>query len=96
MNVEIRVPNFGEVNGIFISKWLKETGDIVEKDEVIAEIDTDKAYITLNSPESGRLEILTDHVYVENGQLLARLDTAFKPDKKRVNNISPNDIVGRK
>lgn len=100
MIVEIRVPDFGELSRLShqpmtISKWVKETGDVVEKDEVIAEIDSDKAYITLNAPESGRLEILVEAGDVENNLLLARLDTSFKPEPKIKNNISPNDIVGR-
>lgn len=95
MILEIRVPEFEKENGLTIAKWLKETGDIVEKDESIAEVDTDKALITIEAPEAGRLEILVGCEEVENGQLLARLDTSFKPEPKIKNNISPNDIVGR-
>jgi 2-oxoglutarate dehydrogenase E2 component (dihydrolipoamide succinyltransferase) len=95
MIVEIRVPDFGEVNGMTIARWVKETGDVVEKDEVIAEVDSDKACITINSPEAGRIEILVDNVDVESGQLIARLDTYFKPDKKIPNSTPDNYIVGR-
>lgn len=95
MILEIRVPDFGELSRMTITRWVKQTGDVVEKDEVLAEIDSDKAYITIDSPEAGRLEILVESGCVENGQLLARLDTSFKPEPKIKNNISPNDIVGR-
>ncbi len=73
MITDIRVPNFGEVNTITIFKWLKETGDTVEKDEVIAEVDSDKAYITINSPQSGRIEVLVGCEEVKKDQLLARI-----------------------
>jgi len=95
MIVEIRVPDYGELSRMTITKWVKETGDIVEKDEVIAEIDSDKTYITLNAPEAGLLEILVETGEVENNQLLAHLDTRIKPEPKVKSNISPNDIVGR-
>ena len=95
MILEIRVPNLGEVNTITIVKWLKETGDLVEKDEVIAEVDSDKAYITINAPESGQIEVLLDCEEVEKEQLIARIDTSIKPKPKIKNIISPNDIVGR-
>jgi 2-oxoglutarate dehydrogenase E2 component (dihydrolipoamide succinyltransferase) len=95
MIAEIRVPDFGEINGMTITKWVKETGDIVEKDEIIAEVDSDKAYITINAPESGILEVLVDCGDVQNGQLIARVNTAEYVNSKIKNNISPNDIIGR-
>lgn len=73
MSVEIRVPDFGEVNGMYMPKWLKKCGDLVKKDEVIADMNLESTYLTINSPVSGRLKIVSDHVYVENGQLLARI-----------------------
>ncbi len=87
MILEIRVPEFEKENGLTIAKWLKETGDIVEKDESIAEVDTDKALITIEAPEAGRLEILVGCEEVENGQLLARLDTSFKPEPIKVDSF---------
>ena len=95
MIIEIRIPDFGELSRMTITKWVKETGDLVEEDDVIAEIDSDKAYITINAPEAGMLEILVEAGEVENDQLLARLNTDFKPESKVKSNISPNDIVGR-
>jgi len=95
MIIEIRVPYFRELNGMTITKWVKETGDIVEKDQIIAEVDSDKALITINSPESGILEVLVDCGDVQNGQLIARVNTAEYVNPKIKNNISPNDIIGR-
>lgn len=95
MKIEIRTPDIGDVDGLTISKWVKNSGDIVEKDEVIAEVESDKALITLNAQDSGVLEIKSDVGYAKKGQLIATIDDSIKPDKKHPNIISPNDIVGR-
>ena len=52
--VELKVPSPGEsITEVVIARWVKNTGDIVEKDEVLAEVDSDKATLTLNAEESG-------------------------------------------
>jgi len=57
--LELKVPSPGEsVTEVTIARWLKNSGDVVEKDEVVAEIDSDKATLTLNAEEAGKLEIL--------------------------------------
>jgi len=48
--VELKVPSPGEsITEVTIARWLKKTGDVVEKDEVLAEIDSDKATLTFDS-----------------------------------------------
>ena len=52
------VPAVGEsINEVTISSWLKKEGDIVELDEIIAEIDSDKATFDLTAESSGKLII---------------------------------------
>ena len=52
------VPAVGEsINEVTISAWLKKDGDIVELDEIIAEIDSDKATFDLTAESSGKLKI---------------------------------------
>ena len=56
--IKMMVPAVGEsINEVTISSWLKKDGDIVELDEVIAEIDSDKATFDLTSESSGKLKI---------------------------------------
>jgi 2-oxoglutarate dehydrogenase E2 component (dihydrolipoamide succinyltransferase) len=56
--IEMMVPAVGEsINEVTISSWLKKDGDLVELDEVIAEIDSDKATFDLTAESSGKLEI---------------------------------------
>ena len=51
MAVEIKVPSPGEsISEVQIARWIKNDGDYVQKDEEIAEIDSDKATLTLVAP----------------------------------------------
>jgi 2-oxoglutarate dehydrogenase E2 component (dihydrolipoamide succinyltransferase) len=82
--VELKVPSPGEsITEVVIAKWVKNTGDVVEKDEVLAEIDSDKATLTLNAEESGKIEVLAaEGDTVKVGQVVVKIDTSFKPEPK--------------
>lgn len=59
MPIEITIPTLGEsITEATILRWLKTTGESVEGDEVIVEIETDKATMELVAPEAGVLLIL--------------------------------------
>jgi 2-oxoglutarate dehydrogenase E2 component (dihydrolipoamide succinyltransferase) len=56
MPVELKVPASGEsITEVQIGRWLKKEGDRVERDEVVVEIETDKAAVELPAPVGGRL-----------------------------------------
>jgi 2-oxoglutarate dehydrogenase E2 component (dihydrolipoamide succinyltransferase) len=82
--VELKVPSPGEsITEVVIARWVKQTGDVVEKDEVLAEIDSDKATLTLNAEESGKIELLAaEGDTVKVGQVVLKIDTSFKPEAK--------------
>ena len=82
--VELKVPSPGEsITEVIIARWVKNTGDVVEKDEVLAEIDSDKATLTLNAEESGKIEVLAaEGDTVKVGQVVVKIDTSFKPEAK--------------
>lgn len=82
--VELKVPSPGEsITEVIIARWVKNTGDVVEKDEVLAEIDSDKATLTLNAEESGKIEVLAaEGDTVKVGQVVVKVDTSFKPEAK--------------
>ncbi|MEO0332150.1 MAG: 2-oxoglutarate dehydrogenase complex dihydrolipoyllysine-residue succinyltransferase, partial [Bacteroidota bacterium] len=64
--VEMKIPAVGEsITEVAISEWLKEDGDYVEMDEVIAEIESDKATFELTAEAAGTLRIVA-----ETGQTL--------------------------
>ena len=59
MLLEMRVPSPGEsISEVEIAEWLVEDGDYVEKDQSIAEIDSDKATLELPAEESGTIKIV--------------------------------------
>ena len=59
MIFEIKLPSPGEsISEVQIAKWIKHDGDYVEKDEEIAEIDSDKATLALTAEADGILKIL--------------------------------------
>lgn len=59
MPVDITIPTLGEsITEATILRWLKTTGESVEGDEVLVEIETDKATMELVAPEAGVLLIL--------------------------------------
>lgn len=59
MIFEIKIPSPGEsITEVEIGKWLVENGSIVNKDQEIAEIESDKATLSLTALAAGKLKIL--------------------------------------
>ncbi len=77
MSLEIKVPSPGEsVSEVEIASWLVSDGDYVEKDQEIAEIDSDKATLALPAEEAGVISIKVEEgEAVEVGQVIATIDT---------------------
>jgi 2-oxoglutarate dehydrogenase E2 component (dihydrolipoamide succinyltransferase) len=84
MAIEIKVPSPGEsITEVVISRWIKKDGDYVEKDEELAEIESDKATLTVNAEESGALKILVpEGETVKVGQVVCSIDTSVKGESK--------------
>src|SRR3954466_16094691 len=82
--VELKVPSPGEsITEVIIARWVRKSGDVVEKDDVLAEIDSDKATLTLNAEESGKIEVLAaEGDTVKVGQVVVKIDTSVKPEAK--------------
>ncbi len=76
--IEVPMPQMGEsIAEGTVSKWLKQVGDSVERDEPILEISTDKVDAEIPSPESGTLvEVrIQGGETVEVGTVVAYIDT---------------------
>jgi 2-oxoglutarate dehydrogenase E2 component (dihydrolipoamide succinyltransferase) len=59
MAQQVKVPTVGEsITEVTIANWLKKDGDAVKMDEVIAELESDKATFELTAPQAGTLKIL--------------------------------------
>ncbi len=80
MTIDIKIPQIGEsITEVELAKWLVSDGDIVEKDQEIAEIDSDKATITINAEEEGKISIIAEEgSSLEIGQIIAHIDTDIK------------------
>src|SRR4051794_35741932 len=83
--IEIKVPTVGEsINEVTLVKWLKADGDYVERDEVIAELESEKATFELNAEQAGVLKMVGKEGDTLNiGDTVAQIDeTAPKPEGK--------------
>lgn len=81
--IEIKVPTVGEsINEVTLIKWLKQDGDYVERDEVIAELESEKATFELNAEQAGVLKTVGKEGDTLNiGDTVAQIDeTAAKPE----------------
>jgi len=59
MSLEIKVPPVGEsITEVVLSRWVKNDGDFVEMDEIIAELESDKATFELTAEQAGTLKIV--------------------------------------
>ncbi len=61
MKLEIKVPPVGEsISEVTLSRWIKQSGDYVEMDEVIAELESDKATFELTAEQAGVLSTVAN------------------------------------
>src|SRR6202012_5314231 len=59
MSLEIKVPPVGEsITEVTLSSWIKKDGDAVQMDEVIAELESDKATFELTATQAGTLKTI--------------------------------------
>jgi len=91
MALEMKVPSPGEsITEVEIAQWLVEDGDYVEKDQAIAEVDSDKATLELPAEESGIITLKAEEGdLVAVGAVVCLIDTSAKKpagfdDKKDV------------
>jgi len=86
MIIEMPVPSPGEsISEVEIAQWLVKDGDYVEKDQTIAEVDSDKATLDLPASESGIIKLKAnegDTVLV--GDVVCLIDTTAKKESKKV------------
>lgn len=75
--LDLQVPTVGEsISEVTLVKWLKKTGDLVKRDEPIAELESEKATFEVNAEEAGKLEtIAKEDDVLKIGDVLAKIDT---------------------
>jgi 2-oxoglutarate dehydrogenase E2 component (dihydrolipoamide succinyltransferase) len=83
MAIEIKVPSVGEsITEVTLVKWLKKDGEWVERDEVIAELESEKATFEINAEQAGVLKIVAlEGASLKIGDLACSIDnTAARPE----------------
>lgn len=91
-NVSIRVPPMGDsVREGTLSKWMKNVGDVVATDEVIAQIETDKITVDIRSSASGVVSSLfaKSGDTVEVGKALAEISPSTSSDGVAMKSSTP-------
>ena len=96
MKLEMKVPSPGEsITEVEIAQWLVSDGDFVEKDQAIAEVDSDKATLDLPAEASGVITLKAEEGdSVEVGQVVCLIDTEGIDDKSKPNYL--NEVVQKK
>lgn len=85
MSLEIKVPTVGEsITEVTLTRWLKQDGDYVEMDEVLCELESDKATFELNAEAAGVIKInAKEGDTIAIGTVIGSIDTsAAKPEGK--------------
>jgi 2-oxoglutarate dehydrogenase E2 component (dihydrolipoamide succinyltransferase) len=92
MILEMKVPSPGEsISEVEIAEWLVKDGDYVEKDQTIAEVDSDKATLDLPAEQSGVITLkASEGDAVEVGAVVCLIDTSAKAPKVDAKKVSIN------
>jgi 2-oxoglutarate dehydrogenase E2 component (dihydrolipoamide succinyltransferase) len=104
MSLEIKVPSVGEsITEVVLAKWLKKDGEYVEMDEVIAELESDKATFELPAEAAGTLKLIAkegDTLEVgaivcnieEGGSTSSPQDTPAKEEQEEIKEEVENTV----
>ena len=95
MLLEMLVPSPGEsISEVEIAEWLVEDGDYVEKDQAIAEIDSDKATLELPAEQSGKIKIVVaEGETVAVGDVVCLIDTKDSQPSTSSEKTNQNDSI---
>ena len=93
MKLEIKVPQAGEsVTEGDISRWLKKSGEFVEMDEPLLELETDKATLEITAEADGRLEILAgEGDTVKVGQVIGYVEPGERKETNDIDRIEARE-----
>lgn len=95
MVLEMQIPSPGEsISEVEIAEWLVDDGEYVEKDQIIAEIDSDKATLELPAEHAGVITLKADEGdVVQVGQVVCHIDTSAEGSPKETPITKPVEIV---
>ena len=95
MILEMKIPSPGEsISEVEIAQWLVADGEYVEKDQIIAEIDSDKATLELPAEQSGIITLKAEEGdVVQVGQVVCHIDTSAKGSPKETSTTKAVEII---
>ena len=98
MVLEMKIPSPGEsITEVEISQWLVSDGDIVSKDQTIAELDSDKATLDLPAETAGKISLKAEEGdTISVGEVVCVIDTSFSSEEnldKVSKKESPSNVV---
>jgi 2-oxoglutarate dehydrogenase E2 component (dihydrolipoamide succinyltransferase) len=96
MSIEVLTPNLPEsVSDATVVNWHKKSGDFVNKNENLVDLETDKVVLEVPAPDSGVLaNILKENgSIVKGGELLARIEAAGQADGKAPNSSVSTEAI---
>src|SRR6187455_2137465 len=98
--IDIKVPTVGEsISEVTLLKWTKKDGDYVERDEVIAELESEKATFEVNAEKAGviKLEDIKEGDSIKIGDKLASIDDkASKPSNGKPAEEKKSEVGSKK
>ncbi|MCT7904879.1 Dihydrolipoyllysine-residue succinyltransferase component of 2-oxoglutarate dehydrogenase complex [Candidatus Ornithobacterium hominis] len=92
--LEMKVPSPGEsISEVEIAEWLVKDGDYVDKDQAIAEVDSDKATLELPAEESGIITLKAEEGdVVQVGQVVCLIDMGAEKPKAQEKKTTPKEV----
>ncbi|WP_185873880.1 2-oxoglutarate dehydrogenase complex dihydrolipoyllysine-residue succinyltransferase [Blattabacterium cuenoti] len=94
MIIKVKVPSPGEsITEIEVSSWLVKNGDYVYKNQIIAEIDSDKATLDITAEENGVITLIVKKgEKIKVGEIICFIDTSIqKHDNKKTKKLNSHE-----
>jgi 2-oxoglutarate dehydrogenase E2 component (dihydrolipoamide succinyltransferase) len=78
--LDIKVPTVGEsINEVTLAKWLVKEGDLVQQDQILCELESDKATFELNAEKPGKISLKADTgTVLKIGDVVCSIDTSIE------------------
>ena len=88
----MKVPSPGEsITEVEISQWLVKDGDVVKKDQTIAELDSDKATLDLPAEASGKITLKAEEGdSISVGDIVCLIDTSESISEELTKSVEPD------
>ncbi|MGQ1946697.1 2-oxoglutarate dehydrogenase complex dihydrolipoyllysine-residue succinyltransferase [Geofilum sp. OHC36d9] len=96
MIVDVKVPTPGEsITEVELASWTVKSGDLVHRNQELAEIESDKATLSLVAPESGKIELLVEAgEVIKVNSIACKIDTSVEvPEEDTVAAVAEDEPV---